>query len=129
MSRPDPEATCPGCQQPVGDHTIRSYGECLEKAGFDYVLPYEDNPDGPLTFPGIEGDLVGEVTVSPGMIDSALGRLPILRFIFTGPGPEPMSRRTLRPITLVMDANGLKNVRQLVSTSVDRALLAARRGR
>jgi hypothetical protein len=33
------------------------------------------------------------------------------------------------PIGTHMDAQGLKAVRQLVSTAVDRAILAARRGR
>lgn len=127
--RPDPESLCPECRKPIGDHTIRGYGDCLKASGFDYRLPYEDNPDGPLAFPGIEGELVGEVTVMPGMVDTAMGRMPVLRFVFTGPGPDPMSRRSLKPINLVMDANGLKSVRQLISTSVDRAVLAARRGR
>lgn len=129
---PDPldyTKPCPGCQQPIGEHTIAGYGDCLKAAGFNYTLPYEDIPDGPLIFPGIEGHVAGEVTVGGGFIDSAMGRVPVLQFRFTGPGAAPMERRTLPPITLVLDANGLKTFRQLVATNVDKAILAARRGR
>lgn len=129
MSPLDLTKTCPGCAEPIGEHTIAGYQQCLQAAGFDYVLPFEDVPDGPLSTPHIDSQLVGEVTVAAAVIDSPMGRLPALRFTFTGPGPDPMSRRSLRPIDLVMDANGLRSVRQLISTSVDRAILAARRGR
>jgi hypothetical protein len=103
--------------------------ECLEQAGFDYVLPLEDVAGGPITYPSVEGDLVGEATVAPGFLETPMGRMPVLRFIFTGPGPEPMSRRSLRPVNLLLDPKGLRNFRQLVSAGVDRAIVAARHGR
>ena len=50
---------------------------CWVAVGFDYVLPFEDVPDGPLQFPNVDGELAGEVTVAAGMIDT--GRLLPLR--------------------------------------------------
>lgn len=126
---PDYDKLCPGCSTPVGDHTIRGWADCLQRAGFDYVLPMEEIPGGPLHFANVDGPLVGEVSVAAAFLDSASGRFPLLRFIFTGPGADPMSRRQMPPVNLVMDANGLRSFRQLVSQSVDRAILAARRGR
>jgi hypothetical protein len=125
----DETLPCPGCGVAIGEHTITGYRECLQGAGFDYELPHEDIPGGPLQFPGLEGHLAGEVTVASAFIDSALGRIPALRFIFTGSGAAPMSRVSLPPITLVMDAKGLKSFRTLVGMSIGRAILAARRGR
>lgn len=122
------DSPCPGCGHALGDHTVRGYRDCLQTAGFDYHLPFEDVPGAPVHFPGVDGEMVGEITVGGGFVDSALGRVPVLRFIFTGAGPEPMSRRSLKPIHLVMDPNGLRSVRQMVSSAVDRAILAARRG-
>jgi hypothetical protein len=118
---------CPTCQTPVGTHTIDGYQECVQ--GLDYHLPYEDIPGDPITVPGEEGHMVGEVTVMAATMKTAIGVFPILRFTFTGPGPEPLSRRSLPPINLLMDANGLRQVRQLVATATDKAILAARRAR
>lgn len=119
------DAPCPACTKRMGDHTIDGLDECLQ--GFNYHLPYEDIPDGPLQMD--MGEMVSEVTVASAFIDSPVGRFPCLQFRFYGAGSTPMEHRPLPPITLVMDANTLKNVRQLVSTAVDRAILAARRGR
>ena len=113
---------CPGCQKPIA-----GFGDCLANAGFDYTLPYENVPGAPITFPGVEGDLVGEVTVMAATVTTPIGVMPVVRFIFTGPGADPMSRRSLRPINLLMDGNGLRSFRTLVSQCVDQAILAARR--
>lgn len=118
----DHNAPCPTCQRAIGEHTFREYGDCLKTADFDYVMPFEDIAGGPMKFPGVEGEMVGEVTVMSGAIDSPLGRVPILRFVFTGAGPLPMSRRSLAPINLVMDANGLRAVADLVATAVGRSI-------
>jgi hypothetical protein len=125
----DYDAVCPGCGVRIGDHTIEGYAGCLKSAGFDYRLPYADIPDGPLTYPGIDGEMAGEVSVMPGFVDTGLGRMPVLRFVFTAAGLKPMSRRTLPAINLLLDPKGLKAFRQLVSAGVDRAIVAARHGR
>lgn len=119
------EQPCPTCGQPVGAHTIDGYAECTQN--LNCHLPYEDVPGDPITFPGTDGHMVGEVTVMAAVMPTNIGAFPVIRFVFTGVGPEPMSRRTLPPINLLMDANGLRTVRQLVSTSIDKAILAARR--
>lgn len=124
--RLDYSRPCPACQQPVGEHTIDGYRTCLESVGYDHNLPYEDDPGEPLRFPAAEGrHLVGEVTVAAATIDTDFGHLPALQFTFTGPGAEPMSRRS--PVLLVMDADGLRAVRQLVGTAVAKAIGAAQR--
>ena len=121
------DAICPGCKKPIGDHTIRGWEECLKAAGFDYELPFEDMPDGPVHLPGVEGELAGEVTVMAGVVDSALGQVPCLRFVFICPGADPMSRRPLKPINLVMDEKGLDAVARLVRNATKRAIAAARK--
>lgn len=122
------DAECVFCHIRLGDHTLREHRDCLQNT--DYQLPYEEIPGGPLTFPGIDGDMVGEVTIGAGYIDTDVaGRVPVIRFVFTGPGPTPGEHRSLRPINLVMDAQALKSVRQMFSTVVDKAITAARRGR
>lgn len=112
---------CPGCKRPIGDHTIRGYGDCLQAAGFDYELPHEDVPDGPVRMPGVEGSLVGEVVIRSAVLDTLIGRLPALQFTFIGAGSRP-----LPPITLVMDDRGLMAFQRLVTDSVRSAIGAAK---
>lgn len=123
----DNESPCPGCGIPIGDHTIRGYEECLKRSGFNYELPVEEIPGGPVSYPSHEGSMVGEITVMSAVLDTAMGVLPVLRFVFTAPGATPMSRVNLPPIDLVMDAAGLRRVKKLVGDSVELAIKAARR--
>lgn len=123
------DGICPHCKLNIGDHTFRGYEQCLKDAGHDYVLPFEDIPGEPVHFPGMEGVTVGEITCGAGFVQTDLGRMPVLRFIFAGPGNQPMSRVSLRPINLIMDPDALKSVRTLVGTAIDRAILGARRGK
>ena len=123
----DYEAICPGCGKAIGDHTIRGYAECLEAAGFNYELPFEKIPGGSFELPDAGGTLAGELTVAAGLLPTALGVFPVLRFVFVGAGDLPMERRTLDPITLVMDERGLESVARLVRNSVKSACDAARR--
>lgn len=127
MSGLDMEAKCPGCDVAVGDHTIRGWEDCLKTAGFDYELPHEEIPDGPVSFPGIEGELAGELIVGSGMVKTALGFVPCLRFTFVCPGADPMSRKQLKPINLVMSDEGLEGVARLVRNAVKTAITATRR--
>ncbi len=95
-------------------------------SGMDYVLPFEPVPGAPIEFPGIEGTLVGEVSVSAAVLDSPLGKIPGIRFIFTGAGTAPMERRQMPPVTLVMDPQGLANFAELVdraaALAIDRSI-------
>jgi hypothetical protein len=116
---------CPGCGTAIGDHTIRGYSECLERAGFDYEIPHEDVPGGPVKLPGVTGDVVGEVVVRSAVMETRLGKVPLLIFDFAGAGPFPMSRRSLPPVNLVMDKRGLRAFAQLVAKSVESAIRAA----
>jgi hypothetical protein len=122
----DYDAICPGCGKAIGEHSIREYGDCLKKAGFDYELPYEDAAGGPFQLPG-EGALVGEVSVAACVLTTAMGPVPALRFIFIGAGPNPMERRQMDPITLVMSDSGLEAVARLVRNAAKRASQAARK--
>lgn len=123
----DEDAICPGCNTPIGDHTIRGYSECLKAAGFNYELPFQEVPDGPFELPNGGGLVAGEVVVAAAIIPTALGVLPALRFTFVGPGEAPMSRRELDPITLIMDDIGLDAVGRLVRQSIRSACAAAKR--
>lgn len=127
MSPLDNDALCPGCNQAIGDHTIRGYAACLEKAGFNYEMPFEEDPAGGFHLPGGNGLIAGEVSVAACVLPTAMGALPALRFIFTGPGSQPMERRQMDPITLVMEDVGLEAVARLVVQSVRSACEAARR--
>lgn len=109
------DATCPQCGLAVGDHTIRGYSDCLEAAGMEYALPYAEIPGGPLQIDGVEGQIAGEIVVQSGFFETPIGKVPILRFVFVGAGSEPMSRVRMEPITLVMDAKGLRATVELVS--------------
>jgi hypothetical protein len=129
MAPVDYDALCPGCKKPIGDHTMRGYADCLTTAGFDYELPHEEIPDGPISLPGVQGALVGEVTVASAVIQSAIGPLPCLRFTFWGPGRDPMSRVALDPVNLIMDGEGLFKVARLVNNAAHSANAAAERMR
>lgn len=121
----DLDAKCPACDRPIGDHTHREYAVCCR--GMNYVLPYEEVAGEPIRFPGVEAQVVGEVTVMSGFIETAVGVLPMLRFVFTGPGPTPMSRRSLEPIVLVLDDDGLRTFGELIATSIEGSIVAAKR--
>lgn len=125
---PDYDAPCPACKRPIGDHTMRGYAEELREAGFDYKLPHTEIPGGPVHVDGVDGDLAGEVVVAAMVWTTPLGRMPVLRFQFSAPGEQAMSRVPLRPVNLVMDVAGLRNFRELVAGAVDRAVLAAVEG-
>lgn len=112
---------CPGCGIAVGDHTVRGYSECLDRAGFNYELPHEDVPGGPVMIPGFDGHLVGEVVVRSAVLPSALGAFPLLVFDFESVGSAPMERVRLKPICLLLDEAGLKAFRTLVWNSVESA--------
>lgn len=120
--------TCPQCGALVGEHTINRWTECLKAHGFDYELPYEEVPGGPLRFEAA-GDriMVGEIVVKAGAMDSALGRLPVVLFTFYGPGLEPMSRVPTPEYALVMDARGLQSVKELINKSINGAIREAAR--
>lgn len=116
---------CPKCHRAVGDHTIRGWGDCLKASGFDYELPYEEIPGGPLRFSAdVDNNrvMVGEITVKAGALDSALGRLPVVLFTFYGPGLDPMARVATPEYALVMDERGLQSVKELINKSINGAI-------
>jgi hypothetical protein len=122
----DYDAPCPACGKPIGDHTLRGYSEELEAAGFSHSTPHRDFEGGPLNVPNIDGDLAGEIKIAAATMDTILGKLPVLRFMFYGAGPEPMSRVALKPVNLVLDADGMRAVAELVSSAALRAVEAAK---
>lgn len=126
MTTPGLDDACPQCQRQVGEHTIRGWESCVKAAGFDYTLPYEEIPGGPLRFePAGDRIMVGEVTVKAGALDSVLGRLPVLMFTFYGPGFEPMSRVPTPEYALVGPADFMRQTKQLINKSINGAIRAA----
>lgn len=130
MDKPDHEQECPACHLAVGDHTIRGWEECLKARGLQYNLPFEDVGGIIWQEPSDKDFMAGEMTVGAAFLNTdTMGRVPCLIFRFAGPGADGISRVQTPPVHLVMDAPSMKNVRNLISQAVDRAILAARRGR
>lgn len=123
----DYDAPCPTCKEPIGDHTIRKVAECHQDKS--YYLPFRENPNGPMMFEGLKGTVAGALTMAAGWVDTDLGRVPMVQYVFSGPGPLPGSTQHLDPISLIMDSNSFRDIRILTSTVIDKAINAARRGR
>lgn len=121
---PDYDTPCKLCGRLIGDHTLRGYAEELSATGLDYSFPQTDL-SGALTIPGIDGQSAGEVKVYAAVAETAIGKVPLLRFEFFAPGAEQMTRVPLPPINLVMDAQGLQAFGELVVASVNRAITVA----
>lgn len=124
---PNYDALCATCKKPIGDHTVRQLADC--NADKDFHLPYRDRPGGPLYFKGLKGTVAGSLIMAAGWIDTDLGRVPMVQYIFTGPGPVPGSTQTLEPINLILDSNAFRALRIETSRVIDKAITAARRGR
>lgn len=121
---PDFGAPCPRCQRPIGEHTLNEYAEELQATGFDYTTPFAEKPGGAVKFRAIEGQVAGAIEIGAAVLDSALGKLPALRFQFFGAGEGPMERVPFEPVTLIGDVRLLRDVAELVAASVDHAILA-----
>lgn len=125
---PGYEKPCPSCKRPVGDHTVREYGDCLKGSDeHNWHHPFEDTPRVDVGVTADGGQLVGALHVSAGLIESAIGTFPALRFVFEHPGEDPMEKVRMPAVTLVMDEEGLERVARLVRNAVKKASREARR--
>ena len=68
------------------------------------------------------GWLVGGLAVAPAVIETRLGLWPVLRFIFTEPGPTPEERHNLPTINLMMEPTGLRILRRVISRAINQAV-------
>lgn len=128
MAEVDYDDPCPGCGVAIGDHTFRAYAACLQKAGFDYKLPSETIPGGPVRFPNLDAIPCGNVTVRSAVLPTPLGPMPTLLWDFEGPGPKPMERRHATggtPLALVMDPDTMRQLKEIVTRGIDMAIEAA----
>jgi len=123
VSAPDYDAPCEMCGKPIGDHTIAGYADELRADGRDFQIPHREIEGGPLRFASIDGEMAGAVFVGSAMLDTAIGRVPALRFQFVGP-----EQKQLDPIWLVLDIETMRTIPPLVAGAVDRAVLAAAEG-
>lgn len=121
------DALCAACKKPIGDHTVRQLADC--NADKSFHLPYRDRPGGPMYFDGLKGTVAGALIMAAGWVDTAVGRVPMVQYIFTGPGPIPGSTQTLEPINLIMDSNAFRDLRIETSRVIDKSITSARRGR
>lgn len=114
---------CPQCDRPIGDHTIREWPKCLDAAGKNYTMPYQEIPGGPLMLDG-EQIMVGEITVACATIDAPIGKVPALVFTFAAPGLTPMSSVPTPTYVLVGDERMMLAVKDTVAANVDGVLKA-----
>lgn len=109
---------CPACGREAGDHTLRQLAECGQNG---YSLDWQPLPtDVPGAAMVALEDISGAVDVKSMATRTPLGCFPVLQMVFqTNSGP--------RSETVLMDAAHLKDLGRLISTSIDKACLAARR--
>lgn len=124
---PGLDEPCPRCGVLVGDHTIRGYGECLDAAGFNYHVPFEEVPGGPVRMTADADQMVvGAIDVVAACTDTAFGKLPMVGFRFYAAGVTPMSKVPTPLYLLVGDADILQRTKELVIKNVNAAIRAAR---
>lgn len=109
------DEACPAsCGMAVGEHTMRGYMACLDRAGYNHYTPHEDLPGGPTHMTMGEDELAGDVTVESCVLPTPLGPFPVLRFKFTGANGQD-----LKPVALLLDAEHMKAFRQIVWNGTD----------